>query len=151
DVSAELARAFAARGMEVVTGARAERLEPPGQGVRVVYGADGGPRNVEVDAAFFAVGWPGNAGLGDVAAAGVQVERGYVTVDEYLQTNVPGIFAAGDVDGTSMLGGSARLEGSVAGENAVLGPRRRISHATVASGSFTDPEYASVGLTEEAA
>jgi dihydrolipoamide dehydrogenase len=50
-----------------------------------------------------------------------------------------------------MLVASARLEGRVAGENAVRGPRRRISHETVASGSFTDPEYASVGLTEEAA
>jgi dihydrolipoamide dehydrogenase len=47
-----------------------------------------------------------------------------------------------------MLVASARLEGRVAGENAVLGPRRRVTHEIVPVGSFTDPEYASVGLTE---
>jgi dihydrolipoamide dehydrogenase len=94
------------------------------------------------------VGWPGNADLVDAAAAGVAVERGYVVVDDYLRTSVPHIFAAGDVDGHSMLVASARLEGRVAAENAVLGPRRRVVHEVVPVGSFTDPEYASVGLTE---
>ncbi len=108
-------------------------------------------RNVDVDAAFFAVGWPSNADLVDAAAAGVAIERGYVVVDDYLRTSVPHIFAAGDVDGHSMLVSSALLEGRVAAENAVLGPRRRIVHEVVPAGSFTDPEYASVGLTEEQA
>ena len=109
------------------------------------------PETVDVDAAFFAVGWPGNADLVDAAAAGVVTERGYVTVDAFTATNVPHIFAAGDVDGNSMLVSSATLEGRVAAENAVLGPRRRVVHEIVPAGSFTDPEYGSVGLTEEQA
>jgi pyruvate/2-oxoglutarate dehydrogenase complex dihydrolipoamide dehydrogenase (E3) component len=64
---------------------------------------------------------------------------------------VPHIYAAGDVDGNSMLVSSAMLEGRVAAENAVLGPRRRVVHEIVPGGSFTDPEYGSVGLTEEQA
>jgi pyruvate/2-oxoglutarate dehydrogenase complex dihydrolipoamide dehydrogenase (E3) component len=104
-----------------------------------------------VDAAFFAVGWPGNADLVDAAAAGVVTERGYVTVDAFMATNVPHIFAAGDVDGNSMLVSSATIEGRAAAENAVLGPRRRVDHGIVAAGSFTDPEYGSVGLTEDQA
>src|SRR5205823_2984404 len=91
---------------------------------------------------------PGNADLIEPDAAGVMVERGYVAVDEHQRTNVPHIFAAGDVDGHSMLVSSARLEGRVAAENAVLGPRRRVVHDVVPAGSFTDPEYGSVGLTE---
>jgi pyruvate/2-oxoglutarate dehydrogenase complex dihydrolipoamide dehydrogenase (E3) component len=82
------------------------------------------------------------------AAAGVAIERGYVVIDDYLRTSVPHIFAAGDVTGHSMLVPSARLEGRVAAENAVLGPRRRVVHEIVPVGSFTDPEYGSVGLTE---
>ena len=104
-----------------------------------------------MDAAFFAVGWPGNADLIDAAAAGVATERGYVMVDAFGATSVPHIFAAGDVDGNSMLVSSAALEGRIAAENAVLGPRRRVVHEIVPVGSFTDPEYGSVGLTEEQA
>jgi pyruvate/2-oxoglutarate dehydrogenase complex dihydrolipoamide dehydrogenase (E3) component len=58
------------------------------------------------------------------------------------------VFAAGDVNGLSMLVPSARLEGRVAAENAVLGTRRRFTHELVPTGSFTDPEYGGVGLTE---
>ena len=148
DVSAGLESAFRERGIEVVTGASVELLESAAPGVRVVYRANDAAQAVEVDAAFFAVGWPGNADLIDAGAAGVEVERGYVVVDDYLRTSVPHIFAAGDVNGHSMLVASARLEGRVAGENAVLGPRRPVVHEVVPVGSFTNPEYASVGLTE---
>jgi pyruvate/2-oxoglutarate dehydrogenase complex dihydrolipoamide dehydrogenase (E3) component len=148
DVSTELERAFRGRGIQVTTNASVERLEPHEPGVRVAYRTGDETRTVEVDAAFFAVGWPGNADRIDAAAAGVVVERGYVVVDDHLRTSVPHVFAAGDVDGHSMLVASALLEGRVAAENAVLGPRRRIVHEVVPVGSFTDPEYASVGLTE---
>jgi pyruvate/2-oxoglutarate dehydrogenase complex dihydrolipoamide dehydrogenase (E3) component len=148
EVSAGLEQTFRARGIELVTNASVRWLQPLEPGVRVVHEVDDDTRSVEVDAAFFAVGWPGNADRVDAAAAGVVVERGYVVVDDYLRTSVPHIFAAGDVDGHSMLVPSARLEGRVAAENAVLGPRRRVVHEVVPVGSFTDPEYASVGLTE---
>ena len=151
DVSAALERAFRARGIEVVTNVSVMRLERLQSGVRVVYGVGHHAKAVDVDAAFFAVGWPGNGDLIDAATAGVALKRGYVVVDNYLRTNAPHIFAAGDVDGHSMLVSSALLEGRVAAENAVLGSRRRVLHEIVPAGSFTDPEYASVGLTEEQA
>lgn len=151
DVSAALEHAFRERGIDVVTGAAVHELEALPLGVRVLYRVDDESRTLDVDAAFFAVGWPGNADLVDVDAAGVITERGYVVVDEFTATNVPHIFAAGDVDGNSMLVSSATLEGRVAAENAVLGRRRRVVHEVVPAGSFTDPEYGSVGLTEEQA
>jgi dihydrolipoamide dehydrogenase len=151
DVSAGLEAAFRERGIDVITGGRVERLTPAPPGVRVSYRRGGEAADVSAEAVFFAVGWPGNADLVDAAAAGVATERGYVVVDEYLRTSVPHIYAAGDIDGRSMLVSSALLEGRVAAENAVLGPRRRIVHDVVPAGSFTDPEYASVGLTEEQA
>lgn len=151
DVSAALETAFRNRGITIVTGAAVQELVALHPGVRVVYRVGDETATVEVDAAFFAVGWPGNADVVDVAAAGVATERGYVTVDAFTATNVAHIFAAGDVDGNSMLVSSATLEGRVAAENAVLGPRRRVVHEIVPAGSFTDPEYGSVGLTEEQA
>lgn len=151
EVSAGLERAFHERGIEVVTNAAIQQLEPLESGVRVVYRAGDDAMSVETDAAFFAVGWPSNADLVDAAAAGVAIERGYVVVDDYLCTSVPHILAAGDVDGQSMLVSSALLEGRVAAENAVLGPHRPIVHELVPAGSFTDPEYASVGLSEQQA
>ena len=69
-------------------------------------------------------------------------------VDDYLRSSLPHVFAAGDVNGISMLVPSARHEGRIAAENAVLGTRRRFDHEVVPTGSFTDPEYGSVGLTE---
>ncbi len=149
DVSVALENAFRGRGIDIITGAAVHELQPLAGGVRVLCRAGEDSRTVDVDAVFFAVGWPGNADVVDAAAAGVRTERGYVVVDASAATNVAHIFAAGDVDGNSMLVSSATLEGRVAAENAVLGRRRQVAHEIVPAGSFTDPEYGSVGLTEE--
>lgn len=98
-----------------------------------------------------AAGWPGNADGLNLGAAGVASDRGYVIVDEYLRTSAPHIFAAGDMNGRMMLVQSASHEARMAAENAVLGLGQRLAHNAVPRGGFTDPEYASVGLTEEEA
>ena len=74
------------------------------------------------DAVFFAVGWPANLGHLALDAAGVRAEPGVIPVDDYLRTNVGHIFAAGDVNGRSMLVQTARMEGRIAASNAILGP-----------------------------
>ena len=97
---------------------------------------------------FFAVGWPASVEQLNLEAAGVRAEPGVITVDEYLRTNVGHIFAVGDVNGQSMLVQTARQEGRIAARNAVLGATRQAAYDVVPSGSFTDPEYGRVGLTE---
>jgi pyruvate/2-oxoglutarate dehydrogenase complex dihydrolipoamide dehydrogenase (E3) component len=89
-----------------------------------------------------------SAGPSALGIAGVRTEPGVIPVDDYLRTNVGQIFAAGDVNGRSMLVQSARMDGRIAATNAVLGPTRQATYAVVPSGSFTDPEYGLVGLTE---
>jgi pyruvate/2-oxoglutarate dehydrogenase complex dihydrolipoamide dehydrogenase (E3) component len=151
-VSAGLIKGFRDRGMAVIVGGRAERLERTPSGIRLHYQAAGEPASeVMVDAVFFAVGWPGNIENLGVEAAGLATEGSYIVVNDYLQASVPHIYAAGDVNGRSMLVQSAMYEGYIAAENAVLGQHRRFTHEVVPSGSFTDPEYASVGLTERVA
>ena len=100
------------------------------------------------DAVFFAVGWPANLGELALAAAGVHATAAAIPVDDYLRTNVEHIYAAGDVNGRSMVVQTARMEGRIAATNAILGATRRASYDVVPSGSFTDPEYGRVGLTE---
>ena len=148
DIAVTLADAFQKQHMTVITGAGTERLEKVDGGIRLHYCKQERPASLRVDAVFFATGWPGNVDTLNLAAAGVETAHSYIPVNDYLQSNVPHIFAAGDINGQSMLVQSARYEGRIAAENAVLGSYHRFTHEIVPSGSFTDPEYASVGLTE---
>jgi pyruvate/2-oxoglutarate dehydrogenase complex dihydrolipoamide dehydrogenase (E3) component len=148
DIAVALAAAFQQQCTTVITGAETERLEKTPGGIQLHYRKQERPASLTVDAVFFAAGWPGNVDSLNLAAAHAVTERSYIPVNDYLQSNVPHIFAAGDINGQSMLVQSARYEGRIAAENAVLGPYRHFTHEIVPSGSFTDPEYASVGLTE---
>lgn len=151
-VSDTITQAFAARGLTVATGiAAVERIERTEDGLRLIYAADGAERTLDVETVIQAVGWPGNADDLNLAALGVRTERGYIAVDDALRTSVPHIYAAGDITGRMMLVQSATGEGDLAAEHAVLGAGRTSRHGIVPHGGFTDPEYGSVGLTEQQA
>jgi pyruvate/2-oxoglutarate dehydrogenase complex dihydrolipoamide dehydrogenase (E3) component len=147
-VSAELGRAFASRGMTVATDTLVQSLRPDGQAITVCYRRGEADGCMTADAVFFAVGWPASTSSLNLDAAGVRVAGGAIDVDDYLRTSAGHIFAAGDVTGHSMLVQSARMEGRIAAKNAVLGLSRQAVYDVVPSGSFTDPEYGRVGLTE---
>ena len=152
DVAESLATAFAANGIDVLTGiGGVERIEDDGGARRLAYRLDDEEHSLEADAIILAVGWPGNVDALGLDAAGVATERGYVTVDDTLRTSVEHIWAAGDITGRMMLVQSATYEGRVAAENALGKGGRSLRHTIVAHGGFTDPEYGSVGLTEDAA
>jgi pyruvate/2-oxoglutarate dehydrogenase complex dihydrolipoamide dehydrogenase (E3) component len=148
DVSAELGRAFENRGMTVATGTFVSALGREQESVRIDHRSGTATGQTVADAVFFAVGWPARIAELNLEAAGVRAGSGSITVDEYLRTSVGHIFAVGDVNGHSMLVQTARLEGRIAAKNAILGPARQTSYDIVPSGSFTDPEYGRVGLTE---
>ena len=148
DISAALAEAFTQRGIGVRVGTGVERLERTAAGVTAHYRSGEQQSQLPVDAVFFAVGWPGNADTLGAAGVGIKTSRGCVEVGPDLRSNVPHNLAAGDANGISMLVPSARHEGRIAAENAVLGTRRGFSHDLVPTGSFTDPEFGGVGLTE---
>jgi pyruvate/2-oxoglutarate dehydrogenase complex dihydrolipoamide dehydrogenase (E3) component len=147
-VSAELSRSFSAQGMTVATDTLVEALSKADSGIGIDYRGPTGRGRTVADAVFFAVGWPGNIGGLNLDAAGVRTSRSAIPVDDYLRTSIGHIFAAGDITGHSMLVQSARMEGRTAARNAVLGPARKVTYDVVPNGSFTDPEYGRVGLTE---
>ncbi len=148
DVSEALAGSFGDRGIVLLTATLVDRLERTAAGITAHHRSGTREARLDVEAVFLAVGWPGNADLIGAAKAGIDIARGYITVDNALRSTVPHILAAGDINGISMLVPSARHEGRIAAENAVLGTRRRFTHELVPTGSFTDPEYGGVGLTE---
>ncbi len=150
DVSRAVADAFRASGMVVREGfGRIERFEKTAQGVRMCFSKDGATDEAEAELVVVAVGWQADTAGLNLAAAGVETTpRGYVGVDEYLRTSTPHIFAAGDVTGRLMLVSHALHDGYAAATNAVQGPTLTLGTQTSPIGSFTDPEYAQVGLTE---
>jgi pyruvate/2-oxoglutarate dehydrogenase complex dihydrolipoamide dehydrogenase (E3) component len=150
DVSEGMAETLGRRGIEIVTGiGGVERIEKENGHLRLFYAENGEARTLDAETIVLAVGWPGNVEGLNLEAAGVETRRGgYVLVDDALRTSAPHIFAAGDITGRMMLVQSATNEGNLAAEQAVLGGEHGYRHTIVPHGGFTDPEYASVGLTE---
>ena len=140
---------FVQRGIQVVApSSGVDRIERSGNGLVLWYTQGGESRSITVEAVILAVGWIGNVEALNLDAAGVNVERNYIVVDDYLKTSAPHIFAAGDITGRMMLVQSGSYDGRIAAENAVLGMGQPYKHIIVPHGGFTDPEYGSVGLTE---
>ncbi len=151
-ISQAMTNAFRRCGVEIVTGiSGVQRIDKQADGLDLVYTLHDQPQTVRADAVLLAVGWTGNVEALNLDAAGVKAERGRIQVSDSLQTSAPHIFAAGDITGRMMLVQSANDEGRVAAESAVIGVGERDRHLIVPHGGFTDPEYASVGLTEAAA
>jgi dihydrolipoamide dehydrogenase len=165
-VSEAMLEAFRKRGIGVIAGIGGiDRLERAGVGgLRVTYRRSPQPSEpaeasssndltewLVADAVILSTGWLGNLDGLNLAAAGVETDGRYVVTDDTLRTSAPHIYAAGDIDGRMMLVQSAGHEARIAAENAVLGGHGRREHLVVPHGGFTDPEYASVGPTEEQA
>ncbi len=151
-VAQAMSEAFGRRGIAVVTGIGGiERIERQGRDLALVYRLGEEVHTAAAEAVVLSTGWLGNLDGLNLAAAGVQTDGRYVLADETCRTSAPHIFAAGDMDGRMMLVQSAGYEARIAAENAVLGGQGRKEYQIVPHGGFTNPEYASVGPTEEQA
>jgi pyruvate/2-oxoglutarate dehydrogenase complex dihydrolipoamide dehydrogenase (E3) component len=153
EVSAAVADAFRAAGVIVREDFGViDSFEKTPNGVRIIFTKDGHRDSAEAALAVVAVGWVADAAGLNLAKAGVETDsRGYVRVDNYLQTSTSHIFAAGDITGRLMLVPQAIQDGFLAGTNAVRGATMALGDQVSPIGSFTDPEYAQVGLTESKA
>ncbi|EWM66006.1 MULTISPECIES: NAD(P)H-quinone dehydrogenase [Micromonospora] len=147
DAAMAIERVFRNRGMSILNNSRAEAVRRVGDGVEVVL-SDG--RQVTGSHALIAVGSiPNTADLG-LAEYGVELARGgYVTVDRVSRTNVPGIYAAGDCTGVLPLASVAAMQGRIAMWHALGEAVRPLRLRTVAANVFTDPELATVGVSQD--
>jgi dihydrolipoamide dehydrogenase len=147
DAAMAIERVFRARGMTILNQSRAQSVVRTDGGVRVTL-ADG--RTVDGSHALMAVGAvPNTAELG-LREYGVDVAKGgYVTVDRVSRTNVPGIYAAGDCTGVLPLASVAAMQGRIAVWHAMGEAVAPLRLRTVAANVFTDPELATVGISQD--
>jgi pyruvate/2-oxoglutarate dehydrogenase complex dihydrolipoamide dehydrogenase (E3) component len=148
EVAAALEDELLRRGVKLLKGARAEGIEVDGDDVSVL--CDDG-RVARGTHALLAIGSIPNSDNLGLEAAGVNVEGGYIPINHHCQSNIPHIYAAGDVSGKLPLSSVAAMQGRKIAEH-VMGlhtrEHRHIDYEKAASAIFTEPEIAEVGLAE---
>ncbi|MEU5845995.1 dihydrolipoyl dehydrogenase [Saccharopolyspora shandongensis] len=151
EVGKALGRSFTKRGIKVLTEATVSRVDQAADGLRVtVDSAKTGQidRQIDTDVVLVGVGRKPNTANLDLAKTGVATtERGFITVDDKLRTNVEHVYAIGDVTGKALLAHVASHQGVVAAET-IAGHHAAIDYNVIPAATFTHPEIASVGLTE---
>ncbi len=137
-------------GIAIKTKAKAMEVAKTEKGVALKIATERGNETIEAEELFVATGLkPNTEGLG-LEKAGVEIdERGFVKANEFMQTNIKSIYAAGDVTGIMPLETVAAKQGSVAVENMFSGNKKTISYAEIPKAVFTSPQLASVGISEE--
>ncbi|RLC96053.1 MAG: dihydrolipoyl dehydrogenase [Chloroflexi bacterium] len=147
EVSKEVERAFKRRKVRLLTSTRVQGIETTSTGVRVSVTGDKGEQVLEAERALIAIGvQPNSAGLG-LEELGVRMERGVIAVDEQLRTNVPGIYAIGDVTGKLPLAHVASAQGIVAAESIAGVETVTLDYGAMPRCTYCQPQVASFGLT----
>jgi dihydrolipoamide dehydrogenase len=152
EASAVVEKVFRRRGIDVLTGAQLERAETGPDGVRLTVAVgDGAARTIETERVLVAVGRsPVIEGLG-LEEAGVALERGFIVTDDRLRTNMPGLYAIGDVTRPPLLAHKAWAEAAAVIGGIAQDPYVAVDYSNIPSVTYCHPEVASVGLTEAAA
>jgi mycothione reductase len=152
DVSARFTEVYQRR-FTMILNTIVKRAQRNGEEIVLELASNGQRQTLAADALLLAVGRVPNTDLLDVAQTGVAVdERGFIKTDGYLQTDVPGIWALGDIVGRYMLKHSANLEAAHVAHN-ILSPEDRVlvDYHAMPHAVFASPQIASVGLTERQA
>jgi dihydrolipoamide dehydrogenase len=150
DCSAELAKAFKKRKIDILTGAKITSAKVTKTGATLVVEAGGATHTLEVDKVLVAAGRAPNVEKIGLEAVGVaKSDRGFVKINEKFETNVPGYYAIGDVAGNQMLAHKGSREGHVLAD--MLGGQHAhpVNYGNIPSCTYCHPEVASIGLTEQ--
>ena len=151
DLVKPLAERFKKQGVSVHLKVKTGAVQAQKQGIKVSFEGDNAPAPALFDRVLVSVGRAPNGGKLDADKAGVKVsERGFIAVDRQMRSNVPHIFAIGDLVGQPMLAHKASHEGKLAAEVAA-GEKREWVARVIPSVAYTDPEIAWVGVTESEA
>ncbi|MCF3119546.1 dihydrolipoyl dehydrogenase [Streptomyces arenae] len=150
DVSKELAKQYRKLGIDVLTSTRVESIDESGEQVKVtVTGKDGKQQVLETDKVLQAIGFAPNVTGYGLEATGVQLtERGAIDVDGRCRTNVPNIYAIGDVTAKLMLAHTAESMGVVAAETLADAETMELDYPMIPRATYSQPQIASFGWTE---
>ncbi len=149
EVSDELAKNLKRRKMNILPGHRVQEIRATEQGVQVKVAGEDGEKTLEAEQALVAIGFkPNGRGLG-LEELGVAInERGAIEIDERMATNVPGIWAIGDVTAKLMLAHVASAQGIICSESIAGVETTRLNYEMMPRATYCQPQVASFGLTE---
>lgn len=149
EISTELGKSFQKRGIQILTGTRVQSLQASDNGVIVKVSAPDGERTLEAEQALVAIGFKPNSKEIGLEAVGVAVnQRGFIEVDERMATNVPGIWAIGDVTGKLLLAHVGSAQGIICAENIAGAETITLDYTMMPRATYCHPQVASFGLTE---
>jgi dihydrolipoamide dehydrogenase len=148
EVSQEVERAFKRRKVKMLTSTRVQGIETVASGVKVTVAGEDGELELEAERALIAIGVrPNSEGVG-LEEIGVQVERGTVVIDDSMRTNIPSVYAIGDVTGKLALAHVASAQGIVAVETIAGAETVTLDYEMLPRCTYCQPQVASFGITE---
>lgn len=151
EISAALHKSLTRQGVNILVESRVEGVETAGDGLHLQVSTPRGAQTVQADKVLVAIGVQGNVETLGLDTAGVNAERGFVPVDAHCRTNVPGIYAIGDLNGQPCLAHVASAEGVAAVETIAGLEHPGVNYDNIPGCTYCHPQVASVGLTEHAA
>jgi dihydrolipoamide dehydrogenase len=148
EIAAHVRKRFEKRGIKILTDAKVTKVEKGKEGVTATVETKGGSEKISAERLLSAVGISGNSENLGLEKVGVKVDRGIITVDDHGRTNVPGIWAIGDVAGAPMLAHKAEHEGVIAVETIAGLKVHGLEKNKVPGCTYCEPQVASIGFTE---
>jgi dihydrolipoamide dehydrogenase len=150
DCSAEVAKSFKKRGIEVLTGAKISGAKVADDSVAFSVATEGASQQLKVDVVLVAAGRAPNIEDIGLKEAGVEVsDKGFIRVNERLETSATGVYAVGDVVGPPMLAHKGSREGMVVAEMIAGKQPHPVNYGNIPNATYCHPEVASIGLTEQ--
>lgn len=152
EASIELEKAYKKRGINVFVGSKVKEVKTLESGTKVVIEAPDGEKVVNADITLVAIGFRPNSKELGLEALGVSMDkRGFIAVDDKMSTNIPGIWAVGDVTGKLLLAHVASSMGIVCAENIANTETIKLDYRMMPRATFSQPQIASFGYTESQA
>jgi dihydrolipoamide dehydrogenase len=149
ELGIELAKQFVKAGIAIKTSTKVESIDTSGRQVKVKISGPGGAETLEAEQTLIAIGFKPNSENLGLEALEVRVERGFVQVDDRMATNVPGVWAIGDVTGKFMLAHVASAQGIACAEAIAGHAPAPLNYAAMPAATYSHPQVASFGLTEK--
>ena len=148
EISQQLERAFGREGIELRTGAGVTAASADATGVTLTIDKDGATETLRYDKVLVAIGVQPNTESLGLETVGVDTDRGYINIDDRMATNVPGIYAVGDVTGKLALAHVASAQGVTAVEAIAGEETQPLDYTMMPRATYCHPQVASMGLTE---
>lgn len=148
EISPLLERAFSKMGINVMTGAGVTGVDISGNGAKLSVEKDGATQSLDVDQVLVAIGVQANTEDLGLETLGIEIQRGLIQVDDVMATNVPGVYAVGDVTGKLALAHVATAQAVTAVEHMAGMETQPLDYTFMPRATYCQPQIASFGLTE---